>query len=396
MDSDRQLVVRLENFNALGIALSFALGFSAPSCPLPFEAQAFHTTVKAIKEELHLTFINLTTLGLRIASRGNHDQAQWILTKLLLAMEKYPGLYDSGKKAALLKIALFFQEIEDYFEFEYVLSKVASIHGISPMPDQGEDPCSLLAQSYPKTSQKVDHAMARLWDKAFAISNAPPDLCIPPLQRALQLPDVAIASGVLSHLPGEPPRRSLFNQHPLHVAATNGKSQALTELIASGADVETRDINNRTPFFLAAMNGHTDCCQALLYANADPQSTDGHGHTIMEVAARAGHFDVVKLLVVAKAELNPFPLWCCSTPLQAAVESTNPQIDLISYLIEHGADVTARRIWDQKSAFEIAKERGLTHIAQFLHALAPMDADDPFLATFFMFADPQLSDILNR
>ena len=276
----------------------FALGFNAPSCPRFPEAQAPHTTVHAIKEKLHVIFISLTTLGLHIAREGRHDQARWILMKLLLALEKYPGLYDSRKRDALLKIANFFQRIEDRFEYEYVLEKVASLYTPSPSMTQQDNTCSLLAQSYVDTSDRIYGVLADLWPEAFGIDDdLPSDLAVAPQQRALQVRNIAVASELWSHLKTVPPRLSLFNQQALHIAANYGMLNVVKDLIEGGADIEARDKRHRTPLFLAVLNGHAPCCLALLLSNADYQSRDGHGHTMIEVLKSLSTLSPSKLML---------------------------------------------------------------------------------------------------
>lgn len=140
------------------------------------------------------------------------------------------------------------------------------------------------------------------------------------------------------------------------------------ELIESGADVEARDIVGPMPLFMAASHGHNLFCSALLDAKADHNNRDGHGHSIGEVAAKGGHLDIIKNLVACGADLDPFPMYCCSTPLQAATESQC--VDLIISLLDHGVDVTAHRPYDRKTAMQIADERGLTDIVKIMQERA--------------------------
>ena len=320
-------------------------------------------------------FISITTLGLKIDDRGYHDQARWILTKALLALEKYPGLYDARKRGALLKMAVFFQNLDDQFEYEHILGKLAGMHDLALIPQQ--DACSRLAHSYWKTSEKIRCVLANLWHKAFGLDEVPPDLLVPPLQRALQTTNSGVTSAVLSHPNCVQPSLALFNQQALHVAATFGMTQTLTDLIAAGANIEARDVHNRTPLFLAALNGHGPCCWALLRSGASHDSRDGpgHGHTVVEVAAQGGHLDVIQHLVAFQADLNPYLLRCSSSPLQAAMESTNLCMDLITYLVDQGADVTVRRPWDMKTAIDIAEGKGLTVVAQIMREKIPLQAN---------------------
>ena len=285
--------------------------------------------------------------------------------KLLLALEKYPGLYDSRKKDALLKIAHFFQRIEDRFGYEYVLEKVANLYIPSPSMTQQDNACSLLAKSYVDTSDRIYGVLADLWAEAFGIDDdLPSDLAVAPQQRALQDRNIFVASELWSHLKTILPRLSLFKKETLHIAATYGMLEVVKDLIEGGADIEARDKRHRTPLFLAVLNGHAPCCLALLLSNADHQSRDGHGHTMIEVAARSGHLDIVEHLVTFKADINPYLMWCCSSRIQAATESTSLRIDLIIYLLEHDSDITIRRPCDSKTAIDIAEERGLANLAQ--------------------------------
>lgn len=353
--------------------MGFATSFSGPTGPHTVGSEDVQSTVQAIKDKLHTLFISLTTIGLDIAQEGYSDRACWVLTKLLLAMEKYPGLYDARKKDALLKMAFYFQKMEDHFESEYILEKVAKMYDMSSLVHQKHDPYSLLGQAYSKTSESIDHALANLWRKTFAVDQPPPDLAIPPLQRALRFPDVFVASSLWPYLQGTRARQGLFGQQTLHVAATHGLTDIVTQLIKEGADMEARDGHHRTPLFLAASNGHAPCCWALLHWKTDPNTRDINGHTILEMAAKAGHLDVVTALIASKAEVNPNVLWQCSSPIQAAIESPNLRIDLIQYLLNNGANATILRPSDFKSALDIAEEKNLAHVAQMMMKWIPME-----------------------
>lgn len=247
--------------------------------------------------------------------------------KLLLAFERYPGLRDGKKCGVLLKIALFFQRINDQCEFENVLMKVADLHQ-TPTLLLRPDPYPLLAESFWRTSEKARVILATLWHQHFGI-DVPENLAISPLQRAAQQPNVNVALAVLSRSETVHAAAAMLNQQPLHIVAASGYIQNLDNLINSGALIDAQDLQGRTPLFLAAENGHEPCCSKLLARGADPNKKDAHGHSIMEVAARGGYLSIIRQLLAWGANINPILGHCASTPLQAAVESSNFSYDLI-------------------------------------------------------------------
>ena len=56
---------------------------------------------------------------------------------------------------------------------------------------------------------------------------------------------------------------------PLHVAAANGHTEAIRELIAAHANIEAQDKDKCTPLHLAAMHGQTEVIKELIAAHAN-------------------------------------------------------------------------------------------------------------------------------
>ena len=323
-----------------------------------------NTISGVLREELHSLFIYIYELASEADVRAQQSLAQEILLKLLLALERYPGLRDGKKCGVLLRIALFFQRSNDQCEFENVLMKVADLHQTPTLPLR-PDPYPLLAESLWKTSEKAREILATLWQKHFGI-DVPENLAIPSLQRAAQRPNVNVALAVLSHSETVHAAPAMLNQQPLHIAAASGYVQTLNNLINGGALIDSQDLQGRTPLFLAAENGHEPCCSSLLARGADPDKKDAHGHSIMEVAARGGSLGIIRQLLAWGANVNPLLGHCASTPLQAAVESSNFSYDLIQYLVDAEAGVSNQRQVDGKNAIDLAEERGLTIVADSL------------------------------
>ena len=323
-----------------------------------------NTISEVLKEQLHSLFIYIYELASEADARAQQGLAQEILLKLLLAFERYSGLRDGKKCGVLLRMALFFQKSNDQCEFENVLMKVADLHQTPTLPLR-PNPYPLLAESLWKTSEKAREILASLWQQYFGV-DVPDNLAIPSLQRAAQQPNVNVALAVLSRSETIHAAPAMLNQQPLHIVAASGYIQTLDNLINNGALIDAQDLQGRTPLFLAAENGHEPCCSSLLARGADPNKKDAHGHSIMEVAARGGFLNIIRQIRAWGANINPILGHCASTPLQAAVESSNFSYDLIQYLVDAEADVSSQRAVDGKSAIDLAEERGLTIVADSL------------------------------
>ncbi len=87
---------------------------------------------------------------------------------------------------------------------------------------------------------------------------------------------------------------------PLHLAAENGRKDAVKTLLADKADVNIRDHNGLTPLHVAAEKGHKDVVELLLANNADADAKVGKGplagKTACQLAVENGHQDIADLL----------------------------------------------------------------------------------------------------
>lgn len=68
----------------------------------------------------------------------------------------------------------------------------------------------------------------------------------------------------------DPNSTTEFDTTPLHDAAQEGYSNAITTLVNIGADPNVKAKNGATPLHHATFNGHTEAVTALLDAGADP------------------------------------------------------------------------------------------------------------------------------
>ena len=99
----------------------------------------------------------------------------------------------------------------------------------------------------------------------------------------------------------------LSSATPLHEAAWNGRTEAVTALLNAGA----------TPLHFAAwplpvsraderpsaQGGYTEAVTALLNARADPNAGDRHGNTPLHLASEDGYTETVTALLNAGGRL---------------------------------------------------------------------------------------------
>ena len=83
----------------------------------------------------------------------------------------------------------------------------------------------------------------------------------------------------------------------LVAAAVSGRAFEVRDLLAEGADANTKNAGGRPVIVLAGFNGNLRTVRALLAAGADVNAVDANGTSALIAASALGHADVVDLLL---------------------------------------------------------------------------------------------------
>ena len=92
---------------------------------------------------------------------------------------------------------------------------------------------------------------------------------------------------------------------PLTNAVQSGDEQAVSAILANGADVNGTTGGGQTALILAVIFGHTNLVKLLMSAGADPQLRDNLGLNAVEWAQRRGLTEAVAILTNTHREWTP-------------------------------------------------------------------------------------------
>jgi uncharacterized protein len=110
---------------------------------------------------------------------------------------------------------------------------------------------------------------------------------------------------------------------PLLYAARDGRLEVARMLVAAGASVSQTDANGITPLLMAITNNHVDVARYLLDQKSAVNVTDWYGRTPLWAAVETRNMDVDNATFVNGVDRGPL-------------------LDLITVLLERGADPNAR------------------------------------------------------
>ncbi|CAH1255560.1 ANKRD28 [Branchiostoma lanceolatum] len=144
---------------------------------------------------------------------------------------------------------------------------------------------------------------------------------------------------------------------PLHMAATNGRTEIVQTLLKAGADVNARDKEQRTPLHLTARNGYDETVRALIMmgqGRVDVNAFTSQQWTPLHLAAMNGQDKAVTVLLTANADVNARDKEQ-KTPLHLA--AWNGDSKTVSVLLMAGADVNVQDKW-RNTPIREAEKRG--------------------------------------
>lgn len=121
--------------------------------------------------------------------------------------------------------------------------------------------------------------------------------------------------------------RSLTGSCPLHVAARKGSLPLVQLLLATPkVRMDQQDDEGYTPLMVAALNGHSDVVKELLIFRADPDQTLGNGETALHLASNCSSKGVFSALLEYGADINAKTSDREMTPLHYAAMYDNHQL----------------------------------------------------------------------
>jgi len=156
-----------------------------------------------------------------------------------------------------------------------------------------------------------------------------------------------------------------LEQTALHFAALRGHADVVRLLVEGGADLEAHDNSSWRAVHFAAVSGATLCMQQLRTLGAVTDSKGGTDCTTLHIAARMGHFRLVEDLVRLGMKVDAQDI-DHATPIMLAAGAGHTEV--VRFLVSAGGDAssTDRVGWN---AFFYAAYGGFVHTIELLSDL---------------------------
>ena len=129
---------------------------------------------------------------------------------------------------------------------------------------------------------------------------------------------------------------------PLHIAASLGHADTVTQLLEDGARVDAVKEDGNTALHSAAIMGHAHIVRILVEEGAYVEAVGNSGSTALMMAAALGHSEAVEELLKAGADPDTKHKFGGTTALHFAAEVG--RLEVMSLLCQHGANVEAEKV----------------------------------------------------
>jgi ankyrin repeat protein len=154
---------------------------------------------------------------------------------------------------------------------------------------------------------------------------------------------------------------------PLHDAVIDGNQEAVNLILASGADINSKDDAGLTPLHYAVIEGEGQIAEILLDKGANVEAADVSGSSPLQWAANSGDLTTCRALIAKHADVNNKADDGCTPLLRAA---SNGNVDVIKLLADSGADLKATDP-DGFTPLQLAQQKGHAEAVAVIRKLLP-------------------------
>ncbi len=313
------MMIALLGFACMAQSAPVSVGPLAPPPRVP----SFMLLVNgAVYTKLDLTALWMGVMDANISNDGKTGTISWGNKQTLTLSVDYPPMRNAAKTA--LDVRAVYQDRILYAPLKYLAGQ--------------------LGVTYQEDLVTKEVSVTRDTGVKLLFSTLPnqPMHEITPLHDAAARSDVVAISTLLQANPIAIDARMLSGATPLHMAAFEGREDAIILLAASKARMNLHDRNGFTPLAAASFQNKPLAVKALLDNGADINAVDSYGQTALFMSVLNKKPDIFNLLMEKKADFKIVETATGFTPLHIAVQ--NGSLNFVQQLIDAGANVNAQDI----------------------------------------------------
>lgn len=127
----------------------------------------------------------------------------------------------------------------------------------------------------------------------------------------------------------------------LTAAMMNPNPEVFSRLVAFGSKVDDQDLLYRSPLMLAAANGSVSVIEIIAKLTGDIDAPNANGVTALQQAVESNEAKALETLVKLGADLNRASEYGL-TPLMRAVDQRSPNLEIVKFLVNSGANIRAK------------------------------------------------------